>query len=185
MPPRLLLSPSQASTHAHARTARARGAAPARAPTHPRRPWPPGKPNFEVIRHDVVQPILLEVDQIYHLACPASPIHYKCAWGSVAGMLPASGRGPLRLSTLAWHKLCLRRALRHAARYNPIKTIKTSFLGTMNMLGLARRVRARFLISSTSEVRMAVLHEHQLCGNLATLSSAWLRVAAQAHVRVA
>ncbi|GBF94926.1 UDP-glucuronic acid decarboxylase [Raphidocelis subcapitata] len=72
-----------------------------------------GKPNFEIIRHDVVQPILLEVDQIYHLACPASPIHYK---------------------------------------YNPIKTIKTSFMGTMNMLGLARRVRARFLLTSTSEV---------------------------------
>lgn len=69
--------------------------------------------NFELIRHDVVEPILLEVDQIYHLACPASPIHYK---------------------------------------YNPIKTIKTSFLGTMNMLGLAKRTRARFLISSTSEV---------------------------------
>jgi UDP-glucuronate decarboxylase len=72
-----------------------------------------GKPNFELIRHDVVEPILLEVDQVYHLACPASPIHYK---------------------------------------YNPIKTIKTNFLGTMNMLGLAKRTRARFLISSTSEV---------------------------------
>lgn len=71
------------------------------------------KPNFELIRHDVVEPILLEVDQVYHLACPASPIHYK---------------------------------------YNPIKTIKTNFLGTMNMLGLAKRTRARFLISSTSEV---------------------------------
>ncbi|CAD7704686.1 unnamed protein product [Ostreobium quekettii] len=72
-----------------------------------------GKPNFELIRHDVVERVLLEVDQIYHLACPASPIHYK---------------------------------------YNPIKTSKTSFLGTMNMLGLAKRCRARFLISSTSEV---------------------------------
>lgn len=72
-----------------------------------------GKSNFELIRHDVVEPILLEVDQIYHLACPASPIHYK---------------------------------------YNPIKTTKTSVLGTMNMLGLAKRTRARFLISSTSEV---------------------------------
>ncbi|QDZ23777.1 UDP-D-glucuronic acid decarboxylase [Chloropicon primus] len=72
-----------------------------------------GKPNFEVIRHDVVEPILLEVDQIYHLACPASPIHYK---------------------------------------YNPVKTIKTSVLGTLNMLGLAKRVKARFLLSSTSEV---------------------------------
>jgi len=72
-----------------------------------------GKPNFEVIRHDVVLPILLEVDQIYHLACPASPIHYK---------------------------------------YNPVKTTKTSVLGTLNMLGMAKRVRARFLLTSTSEV---------------------------------
>lgn len=70
-------------------------------------------PNFELLRHDVVEPVLLEVDQIYHLACPASPVHYK---------------------------------------YNPIKTAKTSFLGTMNMLGLAKRTKARFLISSTSEV---------------------------------
>ena len=72
-----------------------------------------GKTNFELIRHDVVEPILLEIDQVYHLACPASPVHYK---------------------------------------YNPIKTIKTGFLGTLNMLGLAKRCRARFLISSTSEV---------------------------------
>ncbi|KAK9823383.1 hypothetical protein WJX72_002384 [[Myrmecia] bisecta] len=71
------------------------------------------KPNFELIRHDVVEPILLEVDQIYHLACPASPVHYK---------------------------------------YNPIKTLKTSFIGTLNMLGLAKRTRARFLLTSTSEV---------------------------------
>lgn len=71
------------------------------------------KPNFELIRHDVVNPILLEVDEIYHLACPASPVHYK---------------------------------------YNPIKTTKTSFLGTMNMLGLAKRTNAKFLLSSTSEV---------------------------------
>ncbi|MEW5310074.1 MAG: hypothetical protein WDW38_001905 [Sanguina aurantia] len=72
-----------------------------------------GKPNFELIRHDVVEPIMLEVDQIYHLACPASPVHYK---------------------------------------YNPIKTAKTSFMGTLNMLGLAKRTNARMLISSTSEV---------------------------------
>ncbi|XP_055814318.1 UDP-glucuronic acid decarboxylase 4-like [Solanum dulcamara] len=70
-------------------------------------------PRFELIRHDVVEPILLEVDQIYHLACPASPVHYK---------------------------------------FNPIKTIKTNVMGTMNMLGLAKRVGARFLITSTSEV---------------------------------
>jgi UDP-glucuronate decarboxylase len=70
-------------------------------------------PNFELIRHDVTEPIRLEVDQIYHLACPASPVHYQS---------------------------------------NPVKTIKTNVLGTMNMLGLAKRVKARFLISSTSEV---------------------------------
>ncbi|KAG2619778.1 UDP-glucuronic acid decarboxylase 4-like [Panicum virgatum] len=70
-------------------------------------------PNFEMIRHDVVEPILLEVDQIYHLACPASPVHYK---------------------------------------YNPVKTIKTNVVGTLNMLGLAKRINARFLLTSTSEV---------------------------------
>ena len=69
--------------------------------------------NFELIRHDVVNPIQLEVDRIWHLACPASPIHYQS---------------------------------------NPIKTSKTSFLGTYNMLGLARRLKARILFSSTSEV---------------------------------
>lgn len=72
-----------------------------------------GLPNFELIRHDVIEPIMLEVDQIFHLACPASPVHYK---------------------------------------WDPIKTAKTSFLGTLNMLGLAKRCKARFLISSTSEV---------------------------------
>jgi UDP-glucuronate decarboxylase len=72
-----------------------------------------GHSNFELIRHDITEPISLEVDQIYHLACPASPVHYQ---------------------------------------YNPIKTVKTSFLGTMNMLGLAKRVKARFFLASTSEV---------------------------------
>ncbi|WP_035986796.1 UDP-glucuronic acid decarboxylase family protein [Leptolyngbya sp. KIOST-1] len=70
-------------------------------------------PYFEVIRHDVTEPIRLEVDQIYHLACPASPVHYQ---------------------------------------YNPVKTIKTNVMGTLNMLGLAKRVKARFLLASTSEV---------------------------------
>lgn len=70
-------------------------------------------PNFELVRHDITEPIRLEVDQIYHLACPASPQHYQ---------------------------------------YNPVKTIKTNVLGTMNMLGLAKRVKARFLLASTSEV---------------------------------
>ncbi|MBN1883665.1 MAG: SDR family oxidoreductase [Deltaproteobacteria bacterium] len=72
-----------------------------------------GDARFEMIRHDVVEPILLEVDQIYHLACPASPIHYQ---------------------------------------FNPVKTIKTNVIGTLNMLGLAKRVGARILLSSTSEV---------------------------------
>jgi UDP-glucuronate decarboxylase len=70
-------------------------------------------PGFELIRHDITQPILLEVDRIYNLACPASPIHYQ---------------------------------------YNPVKTIKTSVLGVIHMLGLAKRVRARILQASTSEV---------------------------------
>ena len=69
--------------------------------------------NFELIRHDVTEPIKLEVDKIWHLACPASPIHYQM---------------------------------------NPIKTTKTSFMGTYNMLGLAKRVGAKFLLASTSEV---------------------------------
>ena len=69
--------------------------------------------NFELIRHDVTQPILLEVDQIYNLACPASPIHYQ---------------------------------------YNPVKTVKTSVMGMINMLGMAKRVKARILQASTSEV---------------------------------
>jgi UDP-glucuronate decarboxylase len=72
-----------------------------------------GHPDFELIRHDVTEPIRLEVDRIWHLACPASPVHYQ---------------------------------------HNPIKTAKTSFLGTYNMLGLARRVGARLLLASTSEV---------------------------------
>ncbi len=70
-------------------------------------------PFFELVRHDVIEPILLEVDQIYNFACPASPIHYQ---------------------------------------YNPVKTIKTSIMGTLNMLGLAKRVKARILQASTSEV---------------------------------
>jgi UDP-glucuronate decarboxylase len=68
---------------------------------------------FELIRHDITEPILLEVDRVYNLACPASPIHYQ---------------------------------------YNPVKTIKTSVMGTINMLGLTKRVRARILQASTSEV---------------------------------
>lgn len=69
--------------------------------------------SFELVRHDVTEPILFEVDQIYNLACPASPIHYQ---------------------------------------YNPVKTVKTSVMGAINMLGLAKRVRARILQASTSEV---------------------------------
>ncbi len=72
-----------------------------------------GNPRFELIRHDMTMPIYLEVDQIYNLACPASPVHYQ---------------------------------------YNPIKTIKTSVMGAINTLGLAKRVKARILQASTSEV---------------------------------
>lgn len=72
-----------------------------------------GHNNFELIHHDVIEPLYIEVDQIYHLACPASPPHYM---------------------------------------FNPIKTIKTSSIGTLNMLGLAKRVDGRLLLASTSEI---------------------------------
>lgn len=72
-----------------------------------------GQPGFEVVRHDITQPIVIEADRVYNLACPASPVHYQ---------------------------------------YNPIKTIKTNVMGALNMLGLARRVKARILQASTSEV---------------------------------
>ena len=72
-----------------------------------------GKPNFEFIRHDLVQPLFLEADELYNLACPASPIHYQ---------------------------------------YNPVKTVKTSVMGAINMLGLAKRVKAKILQASTSEI---------------------------------
>jgi UDP-glucuronate decarboxylase len=68
---------------------------------------------FDFIRHDITQPILLECDRIFHMACPASPVHYQ---------------------------------------FNPIKTIKTNVMGTINMLGVAKRTRGRFLLASTSEV---------------------------------
>src|SRR5437764_1241274 len=71
------------------------------------------KPNFELVRHDVVFPIFLEVDEVYNLACPASPVHYQ---------------------------------------FNPIKTLKTSVMGAINMLGLAKRTKAKILQASTSEI---------------------------------
>jgi UDP-glucuronate decarboxylase len=71
------------------------------------------KPYFEMIRHDITMPFYIEADEIYNLACPASPVHYQ---------------------------------------YNPIKTVKTSVMGTINMLGLAKRIRAKLLQASTSEV---------------------------------
>ncbi|HEY2883272.1 MAG TPA: UDP-glucuronic acid decarboxylase family protein [Pirellulales bacterium] len=72
-----------------------------------------GRPNFELVRHDVIQPLFMEVDEIYNLACPAAPGHYQ---------------------------------------YNPIKTIKTSVIGAINLLGMAKRCRAKILQASTSEV---------------------------------
>ena len=68
---------------------------------------------FEFVRHDVIEPIMIEADDVYHLACPASPVHYQ---------------------------------------YNPVKTIKTNVVGTYHMLGLAKRIKARILLASTSEV---------------------------------
>ncbi len=70
-------------------------------------------PYFEIIRHDIIHPLFIEVDKVYHLACPASPIHYQ---------------------------------------YNAIKTVKTNVIGTINMLGLAKRIKARILLASSSEV---------------------------------
>lgn len=102
------------------------------------------KTNFEIIRHDVVEKILLEVDQIYHLACPASPIHYKYVLNSYTTKQVEDVYYPA-------HVKC---------RYNPIKTLKTSFLGTMNMLGLAKRTKARFLLTSTSEVANSCKFKH-------------------------
>jgi len=72
-----------------------------------------GHPFFELLRHDVIHPLFVEVDRIFHLACPASPIHYQ---------------------------------------QNPIKTVKTNVTGTVNMLGLAKRIRSRILLASSSEV---------------------------------
>ena len=72
-----------------------------------------GRPHFEVIRHDIINPIYLEVDEIYNMACPASPVHYQ---------------------------------------FNPIKTIKTNVMGTINVLGIAKRTKAKILQASTSEV---------------------------------
>ncbi|KAL6626263.1 hypothetical protein ACP70R_029989 [Stipagrostis hirtigluma subsp. patula] len=90
-----------------------------------------GNPRFEVIRHDVVEPILLEVDQIYHLACPASPVHYKYNPIKTIISLP---RVKIKVEVFGprWHK--------------------TNVVGTLNMLGLAKRIGARFLLTSTSEV---------------------------------
>ena len=72
-----------------------------------------GNPSFEFLRHDITHPVYAEVDRIFNLACPASPVHYQ---------------------------------------YNPVKTVKTNVMGTLHMLGLAKRVRARILQASTSEV---------------------------------
>ena len=72
-----------------------------------------GRPHFELIRHDIINPIYLEVDEIYNMACPASPVHYQ---------------------------------------FNPIKTIKTNVMGTINVLGIAKRTKAKILQASTSEV---------------------------------
>lgn len=108
-----------------------------------------GLPNFELIRHDVIEPLLVEVDQIYHLACPASPVHYKCVCCSSFGVLRSTGCCAHSGALLPPHECCFARtqapaAPRYAARrWDPIKTAKTSFLGTLNMLGLATRCKVR------------------------------------------
>ncbi|URE40596.1 RmlD substrate binding domain [Musa troglodytarum] len=132
-----------------------------------------GNPNFELIRHDVVEPLLLEVDQIYHLACPASPVHYKYnPVKTIISFLRLRSSGSLnqlRFSNLASYTIIM--------FLNPLPLIcfqlivsegkvpsmwlfkclnsfvhKTNVVGTLNMLGLAKRVGARFLLTSTSEV---------------------------------
>jgi UDP-glucuronate decarboxylase len=103
-------------------------------------------PKFELLRHDVINPILLEVDQIYNLACPASPIHYQ---------------------------------------YNPVKTVKTNVMGTLNMLGLAKRVRARILQASTSEVYGDPLQHPQTEGYWGNVNPIGLRSCYDEGKRVA
>ncbi len=101
---------------------------------------------FELLRHDVIEPILLEVDQIYNLACPASPVHYQ---------------------------------------YNPVKTVKTNVMGTLNMLGLAKRVRARILQASTSEVYGDPLEHPQTEGYWGNVNPIGLRSCYDEGKRVA
>jgi len=102
--------------------------------------------NFDLLRHDVIEPILLEVDQIYNLACPASPIHYQ---------------------------------------FNPVKTVKTNVVGTLNMLGLAKRVRARILQASTSEVYGDPLEHPQTEGYWGNVNPIGLRSCYDEGKRVA
>ncbi|KAG2260911.1 hypothetical protein Bca52824_080205 [Brassica carinata] len=101
-----------------------------------------GNPNFELIRHDVVEPILLEVDQIYHLACPASPVHYK--FNPVKTIISFSYFFYFKILLLFLEMECLCSLTQCV--------YKTNVVGTLNMLGLAKRVGARFLLTSTSEV---------------------------------
>ncbi|KAI9122873.1 hypothetical protein K1719_005762 [Acacia pycnantha] len=104
-----------------------------------------GDPNFELIRHDVVQPILLEVDQIYHLACPASPVHYK--FNPVKTIISFLYNSPLLLFIIIIFFLDSNLLFSACSGFH-----KTNVVGTLNMLGLAKRVGARFLLTSTSEV---------------------------------
>lgn len=103
-------------------------------------------PRFELIRHDIIEPILLEVDQIYNFACPASPVHYQ---------------------------------------YNPVKTLKTSVMGAINMLGLAKRVHARILQASTSEVYGDPLEHPQTEGYWGNVNPIGLRSCYDEGKRVA
>jgi len=87
---------------------------------------------FELVRHDVTEPILLEVDQIYNLACPASPVHYQ---------------------------------------FNPVKTVKTNVMGTINMLGMAKRVGARMLQASTRPKSIGAMLIRSACVPVMTKAS--------------
>ncbi len=87
------------------------------------------KPNFEIVRHDITNPFFMEVDQIYNMACPASPVHYQ---------------------------------------YNPVKTMKTSIMGTMNMLGLAKRVKVRRPSSPRTPRATALTRARRSCAGAHT-----------------
>lgn len=121
-----------------------------------------GNPNFELIRHDVVEPLLLEVDQIYHLACPASPVHYKFNpvktiisfffFRKDKNIVVFRKKVYFQLISFVLFLFKKKTWLFFFFFFLNEKFYKTNVVGTLNMLGLAKRVGARFLLTSTSEV---------------------------------